>query len=345
MFKQKKLKTLFAVGLIGAMLSGCSQSDGKASGNSGNGDKIVIRVGHDSGIQHPVQEALVEFEKSLEEKSNGKFDVQIYPASQLGSATELLEQVRRGDAAMGLGASTHFTQTTPELTVWESFFLFDDPEHAHRVLDGKAGKETLKSLENMGITGLGYMEMGFRNFSNSKRPIEQADDLKGLKIRGYNPIQIKAWEPLGVSLTNLAWSELFTSLQQNLIDGQESATTSFYTEKFYEAQKYYTVTNHIYTNYPWYVNTKFLDGLSDEDRQLLEREVKSAIDLERELMAKHEVEMLEELPKNGVEVNELNQAEREKMGKIMNKAISEDIVGKTGQELYDMVMEEVEANK
>ncbi|WP_303968573.1 TRAP transporter substrate-binding protein [Sporosarcina ureae] len=336
MFKLGKLKGLLTIGLASVLLIAC--------GESGD-DKIVIRVGHDSGVQHPVQDALLEFEKSLEEKSDGKFDVQVFPASQLGNATELLEQVRRGDATMGLGASTHFTQTTPELAIWESFFLFDDAEHARRVLDGKAGQETLKPLESMGITGLGYMEMGFRNFSNSKRPVEKVEDLKGLKIRGYNPIQIKAWEPLGVSLTNLSWSELFTSLQQNLIDGQESATTSFYTEKFYEAQEYYTLTKHIYTNYPWYINTEFLGKLSDEDRSLLESEVAAAIDKERELMAKNEEEMLEELPGLGVEVNELSMGERQKMGKIMNEAISKDIIDQTGKDLYDMVMEEVEANR
>ncbi len=336
MFKLRKVKGLLTIGLASILLTACGQS---------GDDKIVIRVGHDSGVQHPVQEALLDFEKSLEESSDGKFDVQVYPASQLGNATELLEQVRRGDVAMGLGASTHFTQTTPELAIWESFFLFDDAEHAHRVLDGKAGEETLKPLESMGITGMGYMEMGFRNFSNSKRSIEKVEDLKGLKIRGYNPIQIKAWEPLGVSLTNLSWSELFTSLQQNLIDGQESATTSFYTEKFYEAQEYYTLTKHIYTNYPWYVNTEFLEKLSDEDRGVLESEIAKAIDKERELMAKYEEEMLEKLPDLGVKVNELSSDERKKMGVIMNEAISKDIINQTGEELYNMVMEEVEANR
>lgn len=339
MSKLKRIAGLAVTVIVGALLSACGMEKADADGT------ILIRIGHDSGVQHPVQEALLSFEESLEKKSDGKFEVQIYPASQLGNAQELLEQVRRGDVTMGLGASTHFTRTIPEFAVWESFFLFDDAEHAHRVLDGKAGEETLQPLQRMAVTGLGYMEMGFRNFSNNKRPIEEMEDLEGLKIRGYNPIQIKAWESLGMSLTNLSWSELFTSLQQNLIDGQESATTSFYTEKFYEAQDYYTLTKHIYTNYPWYVNTEFLEGLEEEERQLLKQEVATAINLERELMAKEEQQMLDELPGLGVQMNEIADEERHKIGELMNTAIRDEIVKETGEELYDIVMEEVEANR
>ncbi|WP_099354755.1 TRAP transporter substrate-binding protein [Fredinandcohnia onubensis] len=341
---KKKSSFFVSIGiLIVFFLAGCSGGANEANGKGG--DKVVIRIGHDSSTNHPSHTALEEFEKTVEQRSENKIDVQLFPAGQLGDASEIMEQVRRGDVEMGLGASTHFTKTFPELAVWESFYLFDDAAHAHRVLDGKAGQETLDALNSNGLTGLGYMEIGFRNFSNDKKPLETIEDFNGLKIRGYNPLQIKAWESLGVSLTNLAWGELFTSLQQNLIDGQESATTSFYDEKFYEAQEYWTLTKHVYTNYLWYTNSKFMDGLSGENKEIIQEEIKNAITLERELMAQLEEETLEKLPEEGVKVNDLPLEERHKMGESMNNAIKDDIIKQTGQELYDLVKAEVDKER
>ncbi|WP_203364021.1 TRAP transporter substrate-binding protein [Bacillus sp. REN10] len=347
MLRRKTFVWFTIVVLVCGLFAGCSQSTAEEKGEKGSskGGKIEIRIGHDSNVQHPVHKALLEFEKSVEKKTDGKVDIKIFPAAQLGNVTDMMEQVRRGDIEMSFGASTLFSQSIPEFAVWDSFYLYDDVAHAHRVLDGKAGQELMKVLEPKGLTGLGYMEIGFRNFSNSKRPIKDIADLKGLKIRGYSPIQIKAWESLNVSLTNLAWPEVFTSLQQNLIDGQESATTSFYEAKFYEAQKYWSLTKHIYTDYLWYANKEFMNNLSAEEKQIIEEEAKAAIDLERELMAKQEEETLAMLPDLGIKVNEVSLEERRKMGKIMNKAVKKDIVDKAGQELYELVITEVEAQR
>ncbi|MTI65113.1 MAG: TRAP transporter substrate-binding protein [Firmicutes bacterium] len=348
MFSKRLLACLVIVTLVCSLFAGCNQGSEKAASDekgSLKGEKIQIRIGHESNVQTPAHKALLEFEKSVEEKTDGRIDIKIFPGSQLGKATDMMEQVRRGDIEMSLAASTLLTPSLPEFAVWDSFYLFDNAAHAHRVLDGKAGKELMKPLKKKGLTGLGYMEIGFRNFSNSKRAINTAEDINGLKIRGYNPLQIKAWESVGATLTNLSWSEVFTSLQQNLIDGQECATTSFYTAKFYEAQEYWSLTKHIYTNYLWYANSKFMNKLSAEDRKLIEEEAKVAIDLERELMAKQEKETLEKLPGLGVKVNEVPLKERQKMGKVMNEAVKEDIISKCGEDIYNMVMSEIEAER
>ncbi|MGE7545987.1 TRAP transporter substrate-binding protein [Sporosarcina newyorkensis] len=342
MMKNIKSMLLFAfVIIVGGILVGCGN---EASGKVDK-DSIEIRIANDSGTEHPVNKALAEFKESVEDKSDGRIKVKVFPAAQLGTVTDAMEQTRRGDIEMSFGASTLFAQSIPEFAVWESFYLFDDAEHAHRVFDGEAGKKLLEPLEAKGLTGLGFMEIGFRNFSNNKRPIEKMEDLKGLKIRGYSPIQIKGWESLGVSLTNLAWPEVFTSLQQNLIDGQESATTSFYEMKFFEAQNYWSLTNHIYTDFLWYANKDFMESLSNEDRQLIEEEVKAAIDHERELIAEEEVKTLGLLKDAGININEVSLEERHKMGEVMNAAVKKDIIDKTGQELYDFVLEQVEAER
>ncbi|QCJ44732.1 TRAP transporter substrate-binding protein [Bacillus sp. S3] len=343
MIGKKSVVLLTILALVVGMLGACSQSAGKAGGSKEG--KVKIRIAHDSNVQHPAHQALLEFEKAVEAKSNGKIDVQLYPAAQMGNVSEMMEQTRRGDIEMSFGASTLFSQSIPEFSVLDSFYLFDDVSHAHRVLDGKGGQELMKVLETKGLKGLGYMEIGFRNFSNSKRPITKVEDVKGLKIRGYSPLQIKAWESLGVSLTNLAWPEVFTSLQQNLIDGQESATTSFYEAKFFEAQKYWSLTQHIYTDYLWYANKKFMDGLAPEDRKIIEGEAKKAIQLERTLIEKQEKDTLDKLSEAGIKINEVPLEERRKMGEIMNTAIKKDIINQAGQDLYDKFTAEVETQR
>ena len=316
-----------------------------ANGQQEGSEKVVIRLGHDNNVQTPGHAAFEEFKKIVEAESNGEIEVQIFPGGQLGSVQDMFEQTRRGDIEMSVGATTLFTQTIPEFAVWDSFYMFDDAAHAHRVLDGKAGMELMKPLDRMNLEGIGYMEIGFRNFSNSKRAIMSPEDVKGLKIRGYSPMQIKAWESVGCTLTSLSWSEVFTSLQQNLIDGQECATASFYSAKFYEAQDYWSLTQHIYTNWLWYANKDFMAGLSAEHKAIVEKAAKAAIKLDRELVAAAEQEILDKLPGLGIEVHEVPLEARLSMGKTMNNAVKDQIIEKCGDDIYDMVMSEIKAER
>ena len=263
----------------------------------------------------------------------------------MGSVQDTFEQCRRGDIEMSGSTTSNFTRAIPEFAVWESFYMFDDTAHAKRVLESEAGKKMMEPLARHDLQGIGYMELGFRNFSNSKRPIIEKDDLKGLKIRGYNPIQIKAWESLGTNTTSVSWNELFTSMQQKLIDGQECATNSFYTEKFYEAQKYWSLTKHVFTNYLWYANKEFMDNLSDEHRQIILECAKEAIDYNWELADTTEKSTLDRLELEGFEINDVDIEVRRSMGETMNAAIKPDIVAQCGEETYNMVMDAVKAQR
>ena len=197
----------------------------------------------------------------------------------------------------------------------------------------------------MNLTGIGYMELGFRNFSNSKHPIQTEEDLKGLKIRGYNPLQIKAWESVGVNTTSVSWNELFTSLQQRLIDGQECATNSFYTEKFYEAQKYWSLTRHVFTNFLWYASSDFMDSLSESDQAFIMKCAQEAIDYNWELADLSEAEILRELEEEGFPVNEVDISVRRRLGEKINAVIREDIIANCGTDTYNMLMDAVAAER
>ena len=293
----------------------------------------------------PLHKSFLKYEELVEEASNGEIDVVILSGGTMGSVQDTFEQCRRGDIEMSGSTTSNFATAIPEFAVWESFGLFDDEAHAKRVLESDAGKQLMEPLERHNLVGMGYMELGFRNFSNSKRPIETLDDLKGLKIRGYNSIQIKAWEALGLNTTSVSWGELFTSLQQKMIDGQECATTSFYTEKFYEAQDYWSLTRHVFTNYLWYANKDFMDSLSEEHRQILMDCAQQAIDYNWELNMETEQSTLDQLRAEGFAVNDVSLEVRREMGRIMNDAVREDIVALCGQEIYDMVMDAVEQQR
>lgn len=335
---KKSFKVIILAVAVMLGLSGCSST-------SNDSDKIELRIGHDNSVQTPGHKAFLEFEKMVEERSNGRIDVVIFPAEQLGSIQDMFEKTRIGDIQMSIGATTVFTQTIPEFAVWDLFYLFDDEEHARRVLDSEAGKEMMKPFERMNLEGLGYMEIGFRSLSNNKRSVEAVEDVKGLKLRGYNPLMIKAWEALGSNLNSLSWSEVFTSLQQNLIDGQECAVQSFYDTKFYEAQKYLSLTNHIYTNWLWYANQDFMDSLSTEDRELVYECVDETIKIQRELVDKEVDLVLNKIEEAGVQINEVDLNVRQKMGEKMNGAIKDTIINKCGQENYDLVMKAIEKER
>lgn len=190
----------------------------------------TIRLAHDSKESSPLHRALMAFEQRVESDSGGEIQVELYPGAQLGGVRETTEMVRQGNLQMTAGASVLLTSIVPEFNVLDIFYLFRDAAHAHRALDHPdVGGLLLDAMASKGLEGLGYMEVGFRSITSSKRPITALADIEGLKIRAAaNPIQIDAWRALGAAPTPLSWGEIFTSLQQGLINTQESAVYSVY---------------------------------------------------------------------------------------------------------------------
>ena len=331
---------VFLAGILtvsGLTLTGCGQAE--------TPDVITIRIAHDNNVNTPLHKAFLEFKDLVETGSQGRMEVVIFPGGQMGSVQDTFEQCRRGEIEMSGSTTSNFTRAMPEFAVWESFYMFDDTAHAKRVFESEAGRKMMEPLKRMNLTGIGYMELGFRNFSNSKHPIQTEEDLKGLKIRGYNPLQIKAWESVGVNTTSVSWNELFTSLQQRLIDGQECATNSFYTEKFYEAQKYWSLTRHVFTNFLWYASSDFMDSLSESDQAFIMKCAQEAIDYNWELADLSEAEILRELEEEGFPVNEVDISVRRRLGEKINAVIREDIIANCGTDTYNMLMDAVAAER
>ena len=304
----------------------------------------TIRLAHDSKESSPLHRALMLFERRVESDSGGEIQVELYPGGQLGGVRETTEMVRQGNLQMTAGASVLLTSIVPEFNALDMFYLFRDAAHAHRSLDHpEVGGLLLEAMASKGFQGLGYMEVGFRSITSSKRPVAALADLEGLKIRAAaNPIQIEAWRSLGAAPTPLSWGEIFTSLQQGLINTQESAVYSVYAERFYEAQKYLSLTEHIYTNYVLFAHRPFWQSLKPAHKTLVERALRASIARQRALSAEQNRQIIADLEKHGMRVNRVDAAVRAAMKDRMNRVVGEAIREKTGRPLFDALMRQIE---
>ncbi|MEG9379694.1 TRAP transporter substrate-binding protein [Vibrio cholerae] len=306
--------------------------------------ETTIRIAHDSQPGSPLFVAFEAFEQDLETRSNGDIQVEIYGAGQLGGVHETTEMVQANNLQMTTAASVLLSPIIPQFNVLDTFYMFEDRAHAHRVLDSDAGQALLSSMDEKGFKGLGYLELGFRSFTNNEKPLKNLEDFKNLKIRSAaNPTQIQAWRSAGLSPMPLAWGEIYTSLQQGLIGGQESAIDSIYTQRFYEVQKYLSLTEHMYSNHVLFTNTEFWEQLSDSDKALVEQSIETFIANQRTLAEEQNQATLATLKDAGVNVNSVPTETREQLKQALNSAVMEEIKAKTGDELYTFVMQKTES--
>ena len=304
----------------------------------------TIRIAHDSQPGSPLYTAFEAFEKDLEKSSGGDIQVEIYGAGQLGGVRETTEMVQSNNLQMTTAASVLLSPIIPEFSVLDTFYMFDSREHAHRVLDSEAGDKLLKSMQKKGFKGLGYLELGFRSFTNDKKPLESLSDFHNLKIRSAaNPGQINAWKAAGLSPVPLAWGEIYTSLQQGLIQGQESAIDSIYTQRFYEVQKYLSLTEHMYSNHVLFTNVEFWSSLTEQEKKLVRNAIGKFITNQRDLADKQNKATLSKLKSEGVKVNIVSAETRQQLKTALNSAIAEEIEAKTGVELYNFVMQKTDS--
>ncbi len=299
----------------------------------------TIRIGHATPESSPIHQALAYFESELEARSKGGIEVEIYPGGQLGSVKEMTELVQSGNITMTTGASVHLSAAVDQLAVLDQFLLFQDEQEARSLLDGDAGAAISAAMETRGLKNMGFMELGFRSFTNSRAPIDSFDALKGLRMRSAdNPIAIKAWRSVGAVPVPLAWGEIYSSLQQGLIDGQESALSSMVIERFFEVQDYVSLTGHIYWPELWMANLDWFESLEEADKDLIEEVARETVARQRDLAAAANAATLEQLKEAGLTVNELPAADKKRLGDVMNAAIEADIRAKVGDDFYNTFM-------
>ncbi|MCR9227925.1 MAG: TRAP transporter substrate-binding protein [Flavobacteriaceae bacterium] len=305
-----------------------------ALGCEENGSIRTIRLAHGLDINHSVHRAMVKMGEGLDSVSKGRLRIEIYPNQQLGTEREILELIQLGSLDMTKVSVATLENFAPKTRILGLPYLFESREHAFEVLDGPIGQTLLDNAEEFRLKGLGYYDAGFRSFYTEHAPVTAPDDLKGLKIRVMESITaMDMVKSLGGSPTPISWGELYTSLQQGVVDGAENNPPSFYLSKHYEVCPYYSLDEHTFSPDVLIVGTRFWDVLSDQEKDWINKAVKKSLRHQRKLWAESEAEALKKVQEAGVEVSYPDKQPFVEMTKEMYRAYEGD------QELNNMIQQ------
>ena len=264
---------------------------------------IQMKFAHYAEETHPGHLAAKQFAAKVEERTKGQVKIAIYPANVLGSPPEQLEQVRLGAVDMTLPTQGALDKYVKAFSVVMLPFVYDNYDHVHRTLDGPSMDWFAPLAEKEGLIVLSNWEWGFRNLTNSKRPVNKPEDVKGLKIRVPPEIQLQAaMEALGGIVTKIAFPELYMALAQNVVDAQENPIAVIYHNKFYEVQKNLALTSHVYNNMVHVVSTKTWAKLTPEQQKVFREESKVAGAYMRKAIMAEEADQIAKMGKAGVKV-------------------------------------------
>jgi tripartite ATP-independent transporter DctP family solute receptor len=274
--------------------------------------ETVIKVGHGAAESFHMHRALLHFEELVEAGSNGEIDVQIFPSSQMGPDREMIEGVQTGVLEMAIPPSSFFAGWDPAFAVIELPYMYASKDIAFDVLDSEAGDGMIARVENQGLVGLGWLELGVRNVTNNVRPIATPADLEGVKLRTMQvPAHVATFQALGANPTPMNFGEVYSALQQGVIDGQENPLAIITSQRFYEVQKYLSTTGHVFAVYMPVISQPFFDSLSTEHQELIRDSMAAARVHQAELVSAEDASQLDEISAAGVEVLELTAEQRQ----------------------------------
>jgi tripartite ATP-independent transporter DctP family solute receptor len=272
------------------------------SGSSFAATKIKVGVVTKPGSAQNI--AAQKFKELIEQRSKGEFEVKIYHSASLGNETEILQQVQMNTIQMGVITGGPFDTFNPISRVINYPFLFKDNAQADEILDGPLGTQILKSLESSGFKGLSFSENGFRNLTNSKKPVKSPEDIKGLKVRVMASAIHKAiWSALGANPTPMPWP-IYTELEQGVIDGQENPLWVMEVYKFYEIQKYLSLTRHVYSYHIDVASLKWWETLDTDSQEMVQKAMYDAAVYQRQDNRSKDAARLELLKEKGMEIVE-----------------------------------------
>ncbi len=264
--------------------------------------EYVFKLGHSVNDQHPYQFGAERFKEIVEEGSNGQIKIELYPNNQLGTGErDLVEGMQLGTVDLVVTSTGPMSGFVKQFMLFDFPFLFRDKEHAYKTLDGEIGQYVLGLLSKRGIKGLAWYENGFRHLTNSKRVVETPADAEGIKLRTMeNKVHMAIWKALGADPTPMAWGELFTALQQGVVDGQENPVPIIYTQKVFEVQKYLSLTGHVFSPALILMSQRQFDRLPDELQELVQKAAQESAVYQRSVITEMENEQIEKLEAEGM---------------------------------------------
>jgi len=282
---------LFSLSLL--LLLSCSQRS----------DTAVIKLAHGLDPTHPVHLAMEFMSERLAEKSSGSMQMDIYPSGQLGAERELIELLQIGSLAMTKVSASPMESFVPEMKLFSIPYVFRSEDHLWQMLTGQLGKDILLAGQDFRLRGLGYYDAGSRSFYTKENPINSPSDLEGLKIRVMkSQTAVQMVQSLGGSATPISWGELYTALQQGVVDGAENNPPSFYLSKHYEVCKYYSLDEHTSVPDILLISTVVWESLTSQQQIWLQEAVDESVVYQRKLWKESTDHALAEVVKAGVEI-------------------------------------------
>ncbi len=285
---------LVSIFIFTSAIGGCREKE--------NQPQVILKLGHALDIAHPVHKAMVFMTEKVAEKSRGRMKVEIYPSEQLGTEKESIEALQLGYMAMTKTSSAPLEGFISKMKIFGIPYLFRDSEHFWKVLKGPIGKEILLAGEKQGLRGLCFYDAGARSFY-SKKEINIPSNLKGFKVRVQNSIMsIKMVEAMGGSATPIPFGELYTSLDQGVVDAAENNPPSFFTSRHYEVCKYYSLDEHCMLPDILVISTRVWNRLTPEFQRILQEAVDESVEYQRQIWAEAELSDLKSVEEAGVKI-------------------------------------------
>lgn len=288
----KKYLAIILVGLGLFVISSCA--------SVGTGKTLYFA--HSLPTSHPVHKGILVMQEALNKKSGGKLQIKIFPDGQLGSEREALELLQIGSIAMTKVSASALSNFAPEYQITVIPYLFRDSEHLFNNLEGEVGKQLLASGTDYLLRGVCFYDAGARSFYTKDRPVNSPDDLDGLKVRVQNDqMSVDMANTLGASATPMSFGELYTALQQNVVDGAENNIPSFVSSNHFEVCKYYIFDEHTMVPDVVIIGTKFWDLLSEEEKEWIDFAAKESVAKQKQFWAETIEENMKMLKEAGVE--------------------------------------------
>ncbi len=301
----------------------------------------TIKFAFQNQKEHPQAMGAQKFAELVAARSGGNMKVKLFPGGTLGGDLQTVSALQGGTLEMTVLNAGLLAGQVKDFEMLDFPFLFNNAKEADAVVDGALGRKLLAKLSDKGLIGLGYWDLGFRNITNSKRPIAKLQDLAGLKLRVVQtPIYIDLFKELGANAVPMPFPELYTALEQKAVDGQENPVTVIVTSKFYEVQQHITLTRHIYNPQALLISKKFWDKLSEAENKILREAAVAATAYQRQLSRAKEDDAIETLRKNGMQVTILSPVELQRF-RAKAKAVIDKHTQSVGSALVDELNAEI----
>ncbi|QIT54482.1 TRAP transporter substrate-binding protein [Aquisalimonas sp. 2447] len=279
------------------------------------------------------------FAEELENEAPGAFDVRYFPSNELGDESEMLQGMQLGTLDAGVITGTQIATVSSAFQLNDLPFLYEDNAQAQRVLDGEVGETMLASLEPEGIVGLGFAEAGFRHTINNRGPIYSPDDISGLRMRVQpSDLFIDSFRAIGANPVPMAWSDVFTAVQQGTVDGLEIPLAVIYANNYPDVTDYLSLTSHSYNALGLLVSKQTYDGLSEEHQEAMQTAARSAIERQRQTVAENNDQIAQNIEDAGMEINEIDDVEA---FRALVEGVYDEYRDAIGGDLLDMALEQV----